>query len=144
MAILNKDMKFKPLDLENRYDYPIMCNKAMERIDCSGTLTDGDVFQMMKDEANNMGYIQYKKQFVAGYNIRGNTLDTFFVDKAFQNQGIGKMALEKIINKIDDDIILYVASTNSIAIKLYQRYGLSADEIEYVESLIRPMDGGDE
>ena len=38
-----------------------------------------------------------------------------------------KMALEKIINKIDDDIILYVASTNSIAIKLYQRYGFTYD-----------------
>ena len=28
--------------------------------------------------------------------------------------------------------------------ELYKRYGLSSDEIEYVESLIRPMDGGDE
>lgn len=124
---INKDMKFKPLDLENRYDYPTMCNKAMEKIDCSATLTDGDVFQMMKDQTNNMGYIQYKKQFVAGYNICGNTLDTFFVDKAHQNQGIGKMALEKIINKIDDDVYLNVASTNSIAINLYQRYGFTYD-----------------
>lgn len=28
--------------------------------------------------------------------------------------------------------------------ELYKRYGLSSEEIEYVESLIRPMDGGDE
>lgn len=119
----NKNIKFKPLDLENRYAFAKMATESMFNVANAASYNDADVFNLMKEYGNNIGYFYYKHEYIGGYLLAKNEIELFFIAKKFQHQGLGKQALIKLINKIDDDVYLDVASNNTIALELYKGLG---------------------
>ena len=62
----------------------------------------------------------------------GYNLVNICVDEAYRGRGIGGLLLEYCINKYGErDIILDVVSSNSAAIKMYEKYGFVAEK-EYL------------
>ena len=71
-----------------------------------------------------VGFIMY------GYDEEENTswIIRFMIDKAYQNKGLGKEALKKLIDMLFDknkktDIKLCVEPDNKVAIKFYESFG---------------------
>ena len=67
-----------------------------------------------------------------------NRIMGFFIDEKYQNQGIGKVALGMVINKICEDenrknypITLEVIGTNEVAKKLYEQLGFYDSGVRY-------------
>ena len=117
----NKNFKFKQLDLVNRYDFSKIYERTIEDYCNMSSLNSADVFEMMKDTKNNLGYIIHKKEIIAIYNIKGNYIDIISLDKLYQNRGYGSIILEKLINKIDNDVYVKVSSNNKRMISLLEK-----------------------
>lgn len=50
-------------------------------------------------------------------------LDDFYILSSFQNQGIGTIVMNKLINEIKRPIYLYVFNQNTKAVAFYERFG---------------------
>ena len=57
------------------------------------------------------------------------SINMLFVDKSFQNHGIGSALLQLAINKFGNkDIVLNVFTDNYIAINMYKKFGFVVEE----------------
>lgn len=131
----NKDLKFKPLDLENRYQFSKMATVNMFPIDLSESYSDGDIFRLYKNKEYSLGYIQFRKQFIGVYIIKGKKIELFCIDQPYLHQGLGRLCLEKLINRIDSDVYIDVVSSNKKAINLLLELGFNftmREEIWYI------------
>ena len=62
-------------------------------------------------------------------NYNNYSINMLFVDKSFQNHGIGSKLLQLAINKLSNkDIVLNVFTDNYIAINMYKNFGFVIEE----------------
>ena len=93
-------------------------------------------YSQMIDKASNT-YLCLKNGVIAGaVSCYGNEVDDLFVNKLFQQQGLGRKLLLWGINHIKeqgyDEIILHVAEWNQNAIKLYLETGFTIQKKEKI------------
>ena len=93
-------------------------------------------YSQMIDKASNT-YLCLKNGVIAGaVSCYGNEVYDLFVNKLFQQQGLGRKLLLWGINHIKeqgyDEIILHVAEWNQNAIKLYLETGFTIQKKEKI------------
>ena len=93
-------------------------------------------YSQMIDKASNT-YLCLENGVIAGaVSCYGNEVDDLFVNKLFQQQGLGRKLLLWGINHIKeqgyDEIILHVAEWNQNAIKLYLETGFTIQKKEKI------------
>lgn len=71
----------------------------------------------------------YEENEVAAYCANfGSEISGLFVHPSNRRKGIGNKLFEFILSKTSDSAFLYVAASNSPAIKLYKKYGFEIIE----------------
>lgn len=77
----------------------------------------------MKGIYNNGTLIGF---FMLSSEIKPIYIEYFMIDQKYQNQGLGNLCIEKIINYIKNNYrvdSIYISTSNPIAFHLYEKYG---------------------
>lgn len=111
-----KEIKLIKLELSNRDDFLKIYNTSyylsLDNIDMLDYIKEGNTY-----------YINYKHQNIGLVIYESNYIKKIIVNKSYQKKGLGRMALSKLLYKINDDTYTYINQTNSRAISLFESLG---------------------
>lgn len=118
----NKEYKMKPLLIENRTEYTKMLNESMVNVSNYIDIDESDTLEYLRNELN-VGFFDYKREFIGNYKYDQNEIVYFSIIPSKRGNDLGLECLKKIVNKLDNDVIIKVSSDNKIMLSLIDKLG---------------------
>lgn len=119
-----KEVKLIKLELSNREDFLNLYNSSyylkLDNVDMLDYIKEGNTY-----------YINYKHQNIGLIIYEENYIKKIIIDKLYIKKGIGKMALSKLLYKINDDSFVYINSKNVGALALFNSLGFVCESEKY-------------
>ncbi len=132
------NIKFKPIDKANYNECIELSVKEKQKkfvapnmLSLIQSIYEPNLYPLGIYKENKMvGFILYDFD----YEINGWSMSRFMIDKKYQNEGIGALALEKFIDFFENKygqrpIYTSVEVENQVAINLYERFGFKKKEV---------------
>lgn len=92
--------------------------------------------EQLDDRKQNIYVLFDGNTLIGSVACNGNEIDDLIVNKAYQNNGVGRKlllwAIEHISNNNNESIVLHVAKWNNKALKLYLDNGFEISKIEKI------------